>query len=174
LSYDRLTEPGTLAQRVAWLSRNATGYQPGPYEHLAAAYRRVGLDDQARRILLAKQRARRRTLPASARPWGLVQDAAVGYGYRPALAVAWLALFLAVGTVVFGLHPPTPAGPPPSPRFNSLVYSLDLLLPVINFGQGKAFLAQGGYQWLAYALTGVGWILATTIAAGVGRAVNRG
>jgi hypothetical protein len=170
---DRFTAPGTVADRLAWLARDAAGYQPQPFEHLAAAYRRLGLDGEARRVLLAKQRARRRTLPAIARAWGVVQDAAVGYGYRPERAVGWLAALLAVGTAVFGLHHPAAAGPPPAPSFNPLIYTLDLLLPIINFGQGKAFIAQGGYQMLAYLLTAAGWILATTIAAGVGRAVNR-
>ena len=60
--YDRIAEPGPVAARIAWLGREATGYRPGPYEQLATVYRRQGLDGEARRVLLAKQRARRRTL----------------------------------------------------------------------------------------------------------------
>lgn len=171
--YDRIAEPGPVAARIAWLSREAAGYRPGPYEQLAAVYRRQGLDGEARRVLLAKQRARRRTLSPAARPWGLVQDAAVGYGYRPERALGWLAALLVTGIVVFGLHHPVPLGPDKAPPFNPLIYSLDLLLPVINFGQGRAYTATGGYQWVAYLLTATGWILATTIAAGLARAVNR-
>ena len=172
-TYDRIAEPGPVAARIAWLAREAAGYRPGPYEQLAAVYRRQGLDGEARRVLLAKQRARRRTLPRAARPWGFVQDAAVGYGYRPERALGWLAALLITGVVVFGLHHPVPAGTDKAPPFNPLIYSLDLLLPVINFGQGRAYVATGGYQWIAYLLTAAGWILATTIAAGLARAVNR-
>ena len=171
--YDRIAEPGSVATRIAWLARETAGYRPGPYEQLAAVYRRLGLDGEARRVLLAKQRARRRTLSLAARPWGLVQDAAVGYGYRPERALGWLGALLITGVVVFGLHHPVPVGPDKAPPFNPLIYSLDLLLPVINFGQGRAYTATGGYQWIAYLLTAAGWILATTIAAGVARAVNR-
>lgn len=171
--YDRIAEPGPVAGRIAWLAREAAGYRPGPYEQLATVYRRQGLDGEARRVLLAKQRARRRTLSPAARPWGFVQDAAVGYGYRPERALGWLAALLVTGVVVFGLHHPVPLGPDKAPPFNPLIYSLDLLLPVINFGQGRAYAATGGYQWVAYLLTAAGWILATTIAAGVARAVNR-
>ncbi|MFF6998302.1 hypothetical protein ACFY93_25530 [Streptomyces sp. NPDC008313] len=32
---------------------------------------------------------------------------------------------------------------------------------------------RGTGQWLAYALTAAGWILATTVAAGISRALNR-
>ena len=171
--YDRITEPGPVAARIAWLTRESGGYRPGPYEQLATVYRRQGLDGEARRVLLAKQRARRRTLSLAARPWGFVQDATVGYGYRPERALGWLAALLITGCVVFGVHHPVPLGPDKAPPFNALIYSLDLLLPVINFGQGHAYTATGGYQWLAYLLTAAGWILATTIAAGVARAVNR-
>lgn len=172
-AYDRIAEPGPLASRIAWLAREFAGYRPGPYEQLATVYRRQGLDGEARRVLLAKQRARRRTLSLAARPWGLVQDAAVGYGYRPERALGWLAALLITGVVVFGLHHPVALGPDKAPPFNALIYSLDLLLPVINFGQGRAYTATDGYQWVAYLLTAAGWILATTIAAGVARAVNR-
>ena len=172
-AYERIAEPGGVARRIRWLRRENGGYRPGPYEHLAAVYRRQGLDGEARRVLLAKQRARRRTLPIAARPWGFVQDAAVGYGYRPERALGWLAALLITGTLVFGWHHPVASSADKAPPFNALIYSLDLLLPVINFGQGRAYVATGGYQWVAYLLTAAGWILATTIAAGVARAVNR-
>ncbi|NUP52525.1 MAG: hypothetical protein HOW97_35155 [Catenulispora sp.] len=171
--YDRIAEPGAVAGRIGWLRREGAGYRPGPYEQLAVVYRRLGLDGEARRVLLAKQRARRRTLSIAARPWGLIQDAAVGYGYRPERALGWLAALLITGMIVFGLHHPVPSNSDKGPPFNALIYSLDLLLPVINFGQGRAYVATGGYQWVAYLLTAAGWILATTIAAGVARAVNR-
>ncbi|GAA2035473.1 oxidoreductase [Catenulispora yoronensis] len=172
-AYERIAEPGSLTGRIEWLKREIGGYRPGPYEQLASVYRRQGLEGEARRVLLAKQRARRKTLSLAARPWGFVQDAAVGYGYRPERALGWLVALLITGTIVFGLHHPIPSGPDKAAPFNPLIYSLDLLLPVINFGQGRAYVATGGYQWVAYLLTAAGWILATTIAAGVARAVNR-
>jgi hypothetical protein len=174
LRYEQLADPGPAAERLRWIEReDHSAYLPDPYEQLAGYYRRIGHDDEARYILLARQRARNRTLPVPARIWGLVQDAVVGYGYRPWRAVAWLVGLLALSTVVFGLHPPVPTSTGASPPFNPLIYSLDLLLPVIDFGVGRSYAAEGGYAWLAYFLTAAGWILATTIAAGVGRAVSR-
>jgi hypothetical protein len=172
-TYDKLDDPGRVEQRITWLGRNSDGYLPQPYEQLASVYRRMGHDGDARRVLLAKQLARRRTLSRIPRIWGVVQETTVGYGYRPERAVGWLALLLAVGTTVFGLHHPSANGTTPGTPFNPLIYSLDLLLPVINFGQSKAFTAVGGYQWPAYLLTAAGWILSATIAAGLARAVNR-
>ncbi|MCZ0984856.1 hypothetical protein O1M54_02470 [Streptomyces diastatochromogenes] len=72
----------SVAHRVAWI-RRSPGYNPQPYEQLASWYRKAGHDDDARRVLLARQRHRRRTLHPAGRLWGLLLDAAVGYGYRP-------------------------------------------------------------------------------------------
>lgn len=44
---------------------------------------------------------------------------------------------------------------------------------MISFGQESAFAPRGGFQWLSYALVIAGWILATTVFAGVTRTVNR-
>jgi hypothetical protein len=108
-----------------------------------------------------------------ARVWGYVQDVAVGYGYRPMRAAGWLVVLLVIGTVTFGLHHPPPMELGKGPHFNAFVYTLNLLLPIVDFGQAKAFNPQGLYQWLSYLLIAVGWILATTIVAGVSRAISR-
>jgi hypothetical protein len=174
LRYEQLHRPDTARERAKWLQRDdRLPYLPGPYEQLSAFYRRMGHDDEARRVLLIKQRARRRTLAKPARIWGAVQDAVVGYGYQPERALAWLIGLVGLGALLFAVHHPTPTGTGTNPPFNSLIYSLDLLLPVINFGVAHDYTSQGAYQWFAYLLTAAGWILATTIAAGVARAVNR-
>jgi len=40
--------------RLDWLSRGQGDYEPQPFEQLAAQYRRVGHDEDARRVLLHK------------------------------------------------------------------------------------------------------------------------
>ena len=57
--------------------------------------------------------------------------------------------------------------------FNAPICTLDLLLPVIDFGQQNAFAPTGVYQWLSYLLIAVGWVLATTIAARITRTLSR-
>jgi hypothetical protein len=52
-----------------------------------------------------------------------------------------------------------------------VIYTLDLLLPIIDLGQERAFQPVG---WLAYVLILAGWLLATTIAAGLTRSLRRG
>ncbi|MGQ5637290.1 MULTISPECIES: membrane-associated oxidoreductase [unclassified Streptomyces] len=173
LGYRMLTPHLPAERRLPLLERDRDGYLPHPYEQLATAYRTVGDDAAARTVQLAKLRRHRRTLPPYARLWGLLQDAAVGYGFRPMRAALWLLLLLCAGTLAFALHRPPALKPSEAPGFNPLFYTLDLLLPIIDFGQEGAYAPRGWYQWLSYLLIVTGWVLATTIAAGVSRSLSR-
>ncbi|WP_342776496.1 membrane-associated oxidoreductase [Streptomyces diacarni] len=173
LTYTTLAPTLPAARRLETLTRDGDGFVPFAYEQLTAAYRHIGDDAAARSVQLAKQRRHRTTLPLYARLWGHLQDATVGYGFRPMRAAGWLAGLLLVGTLAYGLHPPRPLKADEAPGFNALAYALDLLLPIVDFGQEKAYAPQGGYQWLAYLLIVAGWVLATTFVAGVNRTVSR-
>ncbi|MFG2520821.1 oxidoreductase [Streptomyces sp. NPDC048527] len=172
-TYDALAHPLAAVERLDWLRRGTDGYLPQPYEQLAAAYRRLGHEDEARTVLLAKQRRRRTTLPALLRIWGCIQDATVGYGYRPLRAGLWLMALLACGASFFATHGPAPLEVGKAPPFNAVIYTLDLLVPIVTFGQEAAFAPRGTGQWLAYGLTAAGWVLATTVTAGISRAISR-
>lgn len=166
LTYESLRGPATLADRLLWVRRDPDGYRPQPYEELAAYYRRIGHESDARKVLLSKQRARRRTLKLAGRMWGRLLDILVGYGYRPWLAGMWASLLLAAGTAIFTWHPPHQIGLDESRRFNAFTYTLDLLAPVSVFGQRGAWEPVGWTQWLANVLIVAGWILATALIAG--------
>ncbi|MYT69621.1 MULTISPECIES: oxidoreductase [unclassified Streptomyces] len=178
LTYDWLesTAPrrrDDVTNRLAWLRRD-DGYCPQPYEQLGLNYRRLGHDDEARRVLLHRQRRRRATLGPAGRLWGYLLDATVGYGYRPWLAGLWLALLTAAGWFVFRTHHPVPNKPGEGPPFHALVYTLDLLVPIGGFGQRDAWhWATVGPQSLAYALVVIGWVLTTAVVAGVTRTLSR-
>ncbi|MFI1676746.1 membrane-associated oxidoreductase [Streptomyces sp. NPDC020607] len=173
LTYARLGPHEPAERRLQVLERDTDGYVPYAYEQLTAAYRRSGDDAAARTVQLAKLRRLRSTLPWYARAWGYLQDVTVGYGFRPTRAAAWLLSLVLVGTVTFALRRPPALKPEESPEFNALAYTLDLLLPIVDFGQERAYAASGAYQWFGYALVALGWTLATTIAAGVTRAISR-
>lgn len=140
------------------------GVRQEQFEALVAA---VGV------VQLAKQRRHRRTLPWYAKLWGYLQDSTVGYGFRPMRAAAWLLALQLLGTTAYGLQHPQPLNKNEAPDFNAVFYTLDPLLPIIDFGQERAYTPHGWYQWLSYLLIATGWILATTIAAGVTRAISR-
>ena len=158
---------------MAWLQLDGGRYRPQPYEQLAAFYRRIGHDHDARRVLLAKQRARRTTLRPYAKAWAYLLDATVGYGYRPWLAGIWLVVLLGIGTLVFVINGPRPLSPGHDPHFNSFIYTLDLLIPIGPFGLRNTYSPSDFGQWIAYALIIAGWVLATAVIAGISRVLRR-
>lgn len=176
LGYDHLLPVGPpidVRGRCRWLRRDPQEYRPHPYEQLAAYYRRLGHDDDARRVLLAKERRRRDTLPPVARISGYLLDGLVGYGYRSWLAGVWLAVLVLLGTAVFSSARPEAIDPTHRPHFTALVYTVDLLIPIGAFGLRTAYDPLGWTRWVADALIAAGWILATALVAGVSRRIGR-
>lgn len=172
LTYNLLQPHLPARQRLEWLTAGTERHQVQPYEELAALYSRLGQPAEARRVLHAKERHQRATKTAIGRSWGILQDITIGYGYQPWLAALWFALLLAAGSVIFavGKTPPHTNGAPP---FNPVIYTLDLLLPIISLGQKNYFNPSGLDQWLAYLLIAAGWLLASTIATAIARVVRR-
>jgi hypothetical protein len=159
--------------RLRWLERTATGYRPQPYEQLAQFYRSVGHDDEARKVLLAKQRHRRSTQAITGKPWGYLLDWSVGYGYRPWLAALWLVVLVTAGTIVFSWKPPLALNPKTAPAFDPFVYTINLLLPIGQFVQSNQWNPTGAERWFAYVLVGAGWLLASAVIAGITRVLKR-
>jgi hypothetical protein len=160
-------------ERLDWLNRRSVGYSPQPYEQLAGYYRRLGHDDQARRVLLAKQRQRRRQRPWWARWWGWLQDGLAGYGYAPGRALLLLAGAFVAGWLVFSSRHPAPVGPGPHPAFNAALYTLDVLIPAPTLGQASDWDPQGTTLWVAAGLHVFGWLLAITVIAAITRSFSR-
>jgi hypothetical protein len=155
LSHRSLAPRLPAEQRLPLLEREERGYRPATYEQLTTMYRMAGDEADARTVQLAKLRRHRSTLPRRARIWGHLQDTTVGYGFRPTRAAGWLLALLLTGTLAFALHHPRPLKPDEAPEFNPLFYTVDLLMPIIDFGQEGAFAPRGGYQWLSYLLIGI-------------------
>jgi hypothetical protein len=173
-AYQALDPPLPARQRLQWLARDPRGHQPQPYEQLAAHYTAIGQPAQARAVLYARERIQSQAKAPLPRTWSLLQDLAVGYGYQPWRALTWLTLLLAIGTTTFAIAPPPALQAGNAPHFNAFIYTLDLLLPVVNLGQKYAFNPAGTEQWLAYLLIAAGWALVTTLAAGAARVLRRG
>ncbi|BCM66259.1 MULTISPECIES: hypothetical protein [Streptomyces] len=174
-TYENLVPQGPfpLTERLDWVAAATAEYAPEPYERLAAVLKAAGEDEDAREVLLAKQRRRRETLPLAAKFWGFLQDWAVAYGYRPGRALVWMAVLWAAGTLAFAHadHPPLNSGG--HPVWSPALFTLDLLLPVIDLGQAGQWQLRGGWQWLAAAMILLGWVLATAVAAGATRLLRR-
>lgn len=155
-------------------------YQPGPYDQLASVFRDKGVEEHAVTVLAAKQRHRYQAMAAASRLrgfpvrlWSQLQRVTVNYGYRPQRAAGWLVLFAAAGTVWFSFHPQDRLDKDQNPEWDPFLYTVDQLVPIVNLGQDEMWRSAGCSQWITAVLIAVGWILATTVAAGISRTLRR-
>jgi hypothetical protein len=167
----------TLHQTWSWRAgqgprRWHDGFVPGDRLAGAALYTRLGQPAESRRVLHVKERDQRTTKTTLGRAWGPSQDLTVGYGYQHWRAALWFTALLIIGSIVFAARSPQPQNTASRPHFNPVAYTLDLLLPVVDLGQKHAFNPTGTYQWFSYRVIAAGWILVTTIAAGIARVLR--
>lgn len=193
--------PVDAASRLDWLSRQTPGrwgsdFWPQPYEHLATVLSEMGHNEDAREVLIAKERLQRSARRARAKNPALkliltiidgILAVTLSYGRQPLRAMLWVILFWLIGTGVFSVAYNAGAMKPNSPvvlravewtlcdleqsesrylpssgltlggraapgenqltcfrnqpeaasypEFNPLMYSLDVLLPVLSIGQ---------------------------------------
>ena len=110
-----VSAPVSAAARLRWLrlqhpSDGASAFSPQPFEQCARVLRTMGHPEDARVILIEKERLLRRAERQRARPplrqvlW--LKDCLLGgtirYGHAPILALAWLLGFWILGMAVYG------------------------------------------------------------------------
>jgi hypothetical protein len=168
--------------RLRLLRRALAGsYQPSPYDQLITVLRTAGMENLATIAQIEKQRARYKALADAKRLSGPVIRLAsnvlrvgFGYGYRISLALGWLAALWVFGAVWFAVRPALPPiNPGEQVPWNPALYTLDLLVPLVDLGNKNRWLATGASRGIAVTLTVMGWILATTIAAELARLLRR-
>jgi hypothetical protein len=148
--------PSDSVNRLRWLSRQPPEDRmlPKPYRQLAQVLRGEGREEGAVRVDIARQNAITNSGEITPADW-LWREAlrvTIGYGYRPLLALWWIAGFVLMGTLLFRwgyqarLITPTEenayqafvgsGSPPPHyPPFSSFIYSLENFLPVVDLHQ---------------------------------------
>ncbi|MBB3541402.1 MULTISPECIES: hypothetical protein [unclassified Rhizobium] len=121
--------PADAESRLDWLARQTperwgADFWPQPYEQLSKVLREMGHDEEARAVLITKERLQRKARRARAKNPALrvvlaVMDAILAvtlrYGRQPLLALVWLMLFWAIGAGVFGIAYRSGAMKPNSP-----------------------------------------------------------
>jgi hypothetical protein len=121
--------PMDARRRLAWLARQSPDrwgedFWPQPYEQLAYVFREMGHDEDARTVLVEKERLQRaaRRARTSHPLWRQLLHAkdsllgvTLGYGRKPLLSFAWLLLFWGVGVAVFAFAETKSAIKPNSP-----------------------------------------------------------
>jgi hypothetical protein len=121
--------PADAESRLDWLARQSAqrwgeDFWPQPYEQLAAVFREMGHSEEARRVLVEKERLQRKArrarsgnrlvrgiLAAKDRLLGVT----LGYGRQPLLAFLWLAVIWVAGIGVFSRADDIGAMKPNSP-----------------------------------------------------------
>lgn len=177
--YGRLAgaAPLEVEKRLKWLGkqrqeRGEVGFKPQPYEQLAAVYDRMGHDEDARKVRIAKRQAERKWGKLSKSRWlqNWFLDKTIKYGWRP-----WRAVWIGLAIVAFGFGVFSWAGSEGGMQatgtedwfwVQALVYSLDAFLPVVDLGpEGKFGPNQiaGAWGWIAQVYLWVhillGWIV---------------
>jgi len=203
--YDKFDDngrtPRDLSSRLAWLSKQSD-FRSQPYLQLARIFTAIGREDDARAVLIEKERQERRDAPV----WSWFLRSTIGYGYAPMRAAYWSGTIILLGWLIFwyayrlklmvpsdrdGYESMARDGDLPAyyRGFNSLVYSFETLVPLVDLHQGRywspASLRKGEgdrrrrvfasfLRWYLRAQILSGWLLSTTVVAGLSGILNRG
>ncbi|MGI5503944.1 hypothetical protein [Lentzea sp. CA-135723] len=186
--YDSLAYPIDLRdddqvqQRLRWLRQAMRrSYHPRPYDQFAEMLTAAGNEEHASTVLIEKQRLRYKAVAEGMRffgplvlVWSFLQRSMVGYGYRPARALGWLIAAWVVGSLWFQFKGPLiEINDDDHLPWNAWIYTIDLVVPIVDFGNKNRWQTPGASQYIASGLIVTGWILATTVAAGLTRMLKR-
>jgi len=176
LAVDGLTYTGvpTLISTRDWLDLLRHGsprYAAQPYQQLAAGYRAMGDERQAREILIAQRddELTRTDTRWRERLWGKITKVTLGYGYQPWRALLFLAAVVALSCVLavaLGSHgalaqtSKTATPGRPCTVVQQVSVGLDLNLPVgTSVARAGCDLTKDAASATAAWLTAVGWVL---------------
>ncbi|MGH6655526.1 MAG: hypothetical protein ACRDVE_10005 [Actinocrinis sp.] len=165
-------QPGK--ERLSLLRRQREGYRAQPYEFMAAYYRALGHEEDARTVLIEKERVRRIGGRRLDRIIGMAFDTLVGYGYRPLRAVFFSVVIQLAAIVYFAAERPIQIRTDDHITYYPALYAADLFVPIVHFGQADAFQSHGFAAVVAWGLPYLGWAFGIAIVAGTSRALARG
>ena len=104
-SYRQFAEHKDVQSRIKWLDNRPAGkpFSPQPFEHAAKVLFAMGRDNDAREILLAKEERLTElgNMSGALRFCRKLWDLFAGYGYQLRKTLAWAAVFVVWGMVIF-------------------------------------------------------------------------
>jgi hypothetical protein len=184
--------PMDAQRRLEWLRRQLPHFRPRPYDQLARVFRRMGLEEEALKVLIDKQKdlIRYGKLSRLGKLTRRILGVTIGYGYRPRRAFFWVLAFVITGCLIFKwaythdlmapmgiltdpLYRESGTIPAGYPRFQALFYSLDAFLPIVDLHQERFWLPDASkpcgvairyYLWVHIAF---GWFFSTLFVSGV-------
>lgn len=175
-TFQQLTDKAetSVAAREKWL-RRTTSYDPAIWRTLSKVYVLSGQDGLARRVNIAQENNRLARMPWGPRKLGRwCLRLLIGHGYRPERSLLWGALVVAGFALMVSMRSKELTPKPPTAReAQPIVYSADVFLPIIDFGETSRFEAAGAVlatQWIVIAL---GWALSSLFVAAFSQAVRK-
>jgi hypothetical protein len=171
LTYAGVPRPISARDWLDLLRDGTPGYAAQPYQQLAAGYRALGDERQAREILMAQRddELARAGTRWPERWWGQITKVTLGYGYQPWRALLFLAAVVAVScvlAVVLGSHGAlAQTSKTATPGRSCTVVQqvsvgLDLNLPVgASVARADCDLTTDSASATAAWLTAAGWVL---------------
>jgi hypothetical protein len=171
LTYAGVPEPDSAREWLELLRNGTRRYAAQPYQQLAAGYRALGGERQAREILMAQRddELTRTDTRWSERLWGQITKLTLGYGYQPwrallfLVAVVALSCALAVGLGLHGALAQTAQTAAPGRActvMQQVSVGLDLNLPVgVTLARAECGLTKDSASATAAWLTAAGWVL---------------
>jgi hypothetical protein len=163
---------GISAPEWLWLLRHGTRqYAAQPYRQLAAGYRALGDERQARRISMAQRddELSRTDTPRWERFWGWITKITLGYGYQPWRALLFLVFVVMISCMLafaLGSHGAleqtikTAAPGQPCTAIQQVSVGLDLNLPVgTSLSRAGCDLTKDAASATATWLSIVSWVL---------------
>jgi len=205
--YDEIGDnsPTDSKSRIEWIRRQYdphikkdSQFRPQPYEQLASVLRKMGKDADAKKVLITKNKDRAKWGPKLALSewfWYRVFGPMIGYGHSP-----WRAFLIGLAIIVFGtflfrigfkndlMVDTKDSENASSVKFQALVYSIDMFVPLVDLYQAKYWLPdpvqQGEWRpfnlsWFKVPVSGsslrrylwfhiiAGWILTTLLVVGL-------
>lgn len=181
----RLTPDG-VKTHIAWLERQKNEESSlQAYEHLSKVLKNSGDEHHARIVRYKMEERRTQYILSQLRRVGhRLFGWTIGYGQRPVFwtpVIAFLVILL--GSAMFfdriepGYLVQAKGASGQVPEFNSLLYSIDLFLPVINLHQAEFWVPQGFSSnpalqlWFLIQIL-AGWILSTFFVVGLSKIIR--
>jgi len=167
---DRKTLEMNAEWSYSWLEKQKT-FSPGSYHQLASALERIGQSDKANDVRYAgKERERNERVRFSKSWWAMsLLNWTIGYGYgaRYFRSLYWVSALTVVGA---GVYVSSISAMPMNLSMvaSSLVYSLDMLLPIVTLNEShKLDQLSHGYAYYFYLHKVMGYVLASFLIAGL-------
>jgi len=171
----------TAEARLQWLAFQE-GFHPQTYDQLARAFRNMGQEREAQDVLIAKNRRKRKDMNRVLQIWDFLFDISTRYGYSMNRLFWTSIVFFIAGIFIFCIandqgimHFPSSTLHQADLEFNSVLYSLDTLLPIVDLNQEKywvpVYQAESAWSQITYVYLPIqilmGWFLTTMLLAAI-------